>query len=374
MPKSIFIGLAGMMHAAVAPARSRADGGPSRRRHAAAAAAAAVALLALAASSVRRAPRGPVAVVGATQALWEGDPMHHVLPATRQQQVKEAWGMPLADFRYEPSHGLRLGVSLAAGRHANSTNSTRVPAARRQTADESRRAVEDYFSRIQAAEEAKLKPAHDEDMRVMYEEREKMTADEARKSVAELPGYAAWLRGEEQQEIKSAQDQTHRDRKVKNQFLQYDARAPPFPTRAAMRVRAVSLFRFTVAAAQAHLPVLGVVPVCCRQMYVPPRMRSALAIKTFAWMRMVQSTVSPQQGTLSAGHMLRLLLLRQPLRRRARRQLRQPRRRTRGRKRSMMSTTCQGTLNAPAYPSTLRISKSKRRRRFRKGALTGRDA
>jgi hypothetical protein len=203
-----------MQQGAVAP---RCGHGPrqSRARHAAAAVVAAAALLALAWGGGRG-----TADFAATQTLWEGETTIKI--AAGQKHVQEAWGRPLADFHYEP-HKLRLGVSLAAGKH-NISNGTL--GASRPSADESRQAIADYFARQEAEDEgmARLKAHHDEAMAVVVAQRVKMSADEARKSLAVLPDYAAWLHMREQQEIAAGREQERHERKIKDQFLRYDVR------------------------------------------------------------------------------------------------------------------------------------------------------
>ena len=205
---------AAMHTGAVAP---RSGHGPrqGRGRHAAAAFVAAAALLAL----VWGGGRG-TADFAATQALWEGETTNKI--AAGQKHVQEAWGRPLADFHYEP-HKLRLGVSLAAGKH-NISNGTQGAA--RPSADESRQAIADYFARQEAEDKgmARLKAHHDEAMAVVVAQRVKMSADEARKSLAVLPDYAAWLHMREQQEIAAGREQERHERKIKDQFLRYDVR------------------------------------------------------------------------------------------------------------------------------------------------------
>ena len=190
----------------------------SRARHAAAAMVAAAALLALAWGG----GRGTADFGLAATQLWEGETTNKNKMAAGQKQVQEAWGRPLADFHYEPPK-LRLGVSLAAGKH-NSTNGTLGSA--HPSADESRQAIADYFAHQEADEDgmARLKAHHDDVMAVVVAQRVKMSADESRKSVADLPEYAAWLHKREQQEIAEGREQEQHERKIKDQFLRYDVR------------------------------------------------------------------------------------------------------------------------------------------------------
>ena len=155
---------------------------------------------------------GKEADEGALQALWEGDPAHHELSGAKPAEV---WGKPLAQFHYEPQQ-------LKLHQLAQKTNNT---AAGKHSADDSRQAVKDYFDAMVAKEESKLKPAHDEDMRVIAEERVRMSADDARKSVESLPTYLhredEYLEAERKAERKEAA----MERKIKDQYIEYDATA-----------------------------------------------------------------------------------------------------------------------------------------------------
>jgi len=185
-------------------------------RTAAAAAAAALLLCLAAGYGGRRGIEAPSA--DGTQALWEGDPEHHELPS-KQSKIREVWGIPEKKMHYEPPHKL-LKLGSLATKKQNGTGSTLRGTL---SSDESRSAMQQYYDRLQAKEEALVKPAHDDAQAVMKATEAYMSAEDARKSITTIPKYNSQSKAQQEADIQASNKWETKNRITKDAFLKYNA-------------------------------------------------------------------------------------------------------------------------------------------------------